>query len=81
MARGWQSQSVEAQIELAEARSRTPGAKPLSAAEAESRRRRDSLGLARARVLQQLQGDLKPRHRAILEAALADLDKKISPKS
>jgi len=54
-------------------------AKPrLSAEQLENRRRRANLLLARAQVLQQLEASSNPRHRQMLETALADLDSKLA---
>ncbi|HJS97626.1 MAG TPA: hypothetical protein VJ756_00945 [Terriglobales bacterium] len=77
MARGWESKAVEAQVEAA---SEEPAeAKPrLSAEQLENRRRKDSLTLARAQVRQQLEASSNPRHRSMLESALADLDSELA---
>ena len=77
MARGWESKAVEAQVEAA---SEEPAeAKPrLSAEQIENRRKRASLSLARAQVLHQLEGSSNPRHRTMLETALADLDAELA---
>jgi hypothetical protein len=72
MARGWESKSVEQQQEEAAA-AKTRGT-PLSAEQAAAQKRRQGLLLSRQRVLQQLEAAANPRHRQMLEAALADLD-------
>lgn len=72
MARGWESKSVEQQQE--EASSAKIRATHLSPEEAAARTRRQGLLLSRQRVLQQLEAASNPRHRQMLEAALADLD-------
>jgi len=76
MARGWESKSVEAQ--QAEA-SEKPAQlhPPMSAEEAARWREKESLRLARQRVLQQLEASQNPRHRKVLEDSLADLDEKL----
>ncbi|HKW24517.1 MAG TPA: hypothetical protein VJN48_01960 [Terriglobales bacterium] len=63
-----------------EAASEEPAeAKPrLSAEQLENRRRKDSLALARAQVRQQLEASSNPRHRSMLETALADLDAELA---
>lgn len=77
VARGWESKSVEAQ--QAEAGEKTPPAhSKLSAEEAVVFRQRESLRLARQRVLQQVERSTNPRHRQLLQNALADLDEKLS---
>ena len=54
-------------------------AKPrLSAEQLENRRKRSTLTLARAQVLQQLEASSNPRHRNLLETALADLDTELA---
>jgi hypothetical protein len=79
MARGWESKSVEAQMEAAaEDNGRgTPAVRP---AEMERKRRRDGLLLSRARVVQQLEAAQNPNHRKMLEQALADLDARLAQK-
>ena len=76
MARGWESKSVEAQ--QAEA-SEKPAEfrQPMSAAEAARWREKENLRLSRQRVLHQLEASQNPRHRKLLEEALADLDEKL----
>lgn len=73
MARGWESKSVEEQqAQLSEKKS--PVQKPRSLEELEKQRRRDGLELSRARLLNQLQAAKNPRHRLMLEHALADVE-------
>jgi len=55
MARGWESKSVEEQIEARVADAGKAPARPVSAAEVARDQKRQGLLLARARVLQQLQ--------------------------
>lgn len=63
-----------------EAANEEPGdAKPrLSPEQIETRRKKSTLTLARAQVLQQLQTSGNPRHRTMLETALADLDAELA---
>lgn len=72
MARGWESKSVEQQQEEA-ATAKTRGA-PLNAEQVANQKRRQGLLLSRQRILQQLKTASNPRHRQMLQAALADLD-------
>jgi hypothetical protein len=72
MARGWESKSVEQQQEEASS-VKTRGA-PLTPEQAAREKRRQGLLLSRQRVLQQLEAASNPRHRQMLESALADLD-------
>jgi hypothetical protein len=77
MARGWESKSVEAQ--QAEAGAEPAKSRPpMSAAEAARSRDKETLRLARQRVLQQLESSQNPRHRQLLQDELFDLDEKLS---
>ncbi len=78
MARGWESKSVEAQQQDAATASDGQGKTPLTPEQAEVRRKRDSLVLSRKNVERQLALATNPRHRQMLEAALADLQAKIA---
>jgi hypothetical protein len=76
MARGWESKSVEAQQD--EAAGRTASGNPhLTREEAGRLRERETLRLSLQSVVQQLQRSRDPRHRAMIEQALADLQRKI----
>jgi hypothetical protein len=50
----------------------------LTPEEADAQRKKETLLLARARLLQQLQNSQNPRHREIIERALADLEKLVA---
>jgi hypothetical protein len=76
MARGWESKSVEQQQEQAGAQ-KTHHAALTPEQVAEENRRRGLL-LSRHRVVQQLEAAANPRHRQMLEAALAELDAQLS---
>jgi uncharacterized protein with WD repeat len=78
MARGWESKSVEAQIDSAEARSQPAAKEHLTQAEIERRRKKQSLLLSRKRVLEELKNSRHPRHQKILNDALKDLDEKLA---
>jgi hypothetical protein len=80
MARGWESKSVEEQIEMAEPRSRKRSiAVKLQAADAlDLIRKRESLMLSRIRVVQELNSAQNPRYRDLLGKALADLDSNLA---
>jgi hypothetical protein len=77
VARGWESKSVEEQQSQAVS---GPGpAKPLlTPAQIASQRRSQGLLLSRQHVLQQLAAAQNPRHREILQSALAELDAQIA---
>jgi hypothetical protein len=76
MARGWESKSVEAQIEAA-AEITLPRKMSLSPEAVATLHRKDGLLLSRSHVRQQLQASHNPRHRQMLEQALADIDKQL----
>jgi hypothetical protein len=78
MARGWESKSVESQIESANVRARTSVVKPANPADVEALRRKESLILSRTRVLRELEAAQNPRYRNLLEKSLADLNGKLS---
>ena len=75
MARGWESKSVEAQIDAAEAH-RTSAAleNALPPQVLEVIRRKESILLSRVRVVRELKTAQNPRYKALLNKALADLD-------
>ena len=75
MARGWESKAVEDQQQ--DARSAVPPAAGVDPADAARRAARATLQLARTRALADLQQACAPAHRAMLEAAIRDLDEKI----
>lgn len=77
MARGWESKSVESQIESAERRRGTPTVH-LSPEQIEHQRQKESLLLSRTRVLHDLETCLNPRYRVILERSLTHLDEKLA---
>jgi hypothetical protein len=75
MARGWESKSVESQIESGSKRS--DRGETLTPEQREIRRKREGLELSRRRVLQDLEAAQSPIRRASLEQALAFLDEEI----
>ncbi len=77
MARGWESKSVEEQQAQAISAPK-PAKPPLTPAQMASQRRKQSLILSRQRVLQQLEAAQNPRHRDMLQSALADLDMQLA---
>ena len=76
MARGWESKSVEEQIDMAEPRrrKRTVPVKTQAVDAFDLIRKRESLLLSRTRVVQELNTAQNPRYRELLGKALADLD-------
>ena len=78
MARGWESKSVEAQIESREDRQSAGVAARLTLAQAETLRKKTGLLLARTRVLRDLETVQNARYRDTLNIALADLESKLA---
>ncbi len=85
MARGWESKSVEQQQEeMAEQRKslREKNGSLVSPTpppnEQQRNRKREGLLLSRGRLRQQLQAASHPRHRQMLERAIAELDRQLS---
>lgn len=78
MARGWESKSVEGQIGSFEGKRSADMKKHVTSAQADLLRKKENLRLARARVLRDLETTQNPRYRDILNAALADLEGKLT---
>jgi len=78
MARGWESKSIESQIEAAEERKSAARAKAVDAAEGERKRQRDSLLLSRTRILNDIEQARNPKYQETLKAALKHLDDKLA---
>jgi hypothetical protein len=78
MARGWESKSVEAQIDMAETRSAAATAKVLSQETLDLLRKKESLLMSRTRVVRDLENAQNPRYKAVLSKALADLDAQLT---
>ena len=75
MARGWESKSVEQQQD--EAASKKERHELLTPEQIAERQRRQGLELSRQRILQQLQVACNPRHRQMLQRALAELEERL----
>jgi hypothetical protein len=76
MARGWESKAIEAQqADAAAGRSLGP---PRSAEDADRQSRRAILMLARTRAFADLQTACAAPHRAMLEQAIAELDRQLA---
>jgi hypothetical protein len=76
VARGWESKSVEAQIESANRR-RGESKPRLTSDQMEAQRKRDSLLLHRTRVLSDLQKCSDERYRKTLSDGLAFLEQQL----
>ncbi len=77
MARGWESKSVEMQVEATESPLDRGAALDLSETEIATMREREGLELSRRRVLNDLEKASNPRYRKLLKASLAYLDEKL----
>ncbi len=78
MARGWESKTIEAQIETAESEHRDVKKAPRSAAAAELLRTREGLLLSRTRVLHDLGKARHERYRRMLQEALSQLERDLA---
>jgi hypothetical protein len=76
MARGWESKSVESQID--DAGSGADRSELATAGQRRLRQQRESLELSRRRVLHDLETAASPVRRASLEQALAFLDRQLA---
>ena len=76
MARGWESKSVEQQ--QAEALSASPVHPAFNPEQKAKEQKKQAVRLARSQVLQRLRAPRHPRHRQMLEKALADLNEQLT---
>jgi hypothetical protein len=77
VARGWESKSVEEQIQASAGRSREPRRERLTPQQIEIERKRDGLLLQRTRVLRDLANCTHERYRQTLENGLAYLEQQL----
>ena len=78
VARGWESKSVEDQINEREAEAQKSGKKQPSRVEIEQRARRESILLARSRTAALLESTRDERYRALLKRTLEHLDSELA---
>ncbi len=78
MARGWESKSVETQVENASLANHEENGDRMSPQHAEYMRKKEGLLLSRSRVLNDLQVARHPRYRGILEEALRHLEHELA---
>jgi hypothetical protein len=78
MARGWESKSVESQMESSQAERQESAKQTLTAEAAAAIRKKETLLLARSHLHQQMEATLHPRHREMLQNALTDVEKQIA---
>jgi hypothetical protein len=77
MARGWESKSIESQIESLEQRSDAPAGPRLTPGELDLLRQKESLLLSRTHVINLLEKAENPRYRKILEKTLRELNARL----
>jgi len=78
MAKGWESKSVESQVEDSQAQDSGKRGVQLTPAQLDTRRRREVLFLSRSRVERDLQLSQDQRYRDLLTRALSDIEAQIS---
>jgi hypothetical protein len=80
MARGWESKSVEGQMEAAASPALSPSddKTKISPEIQERQRKRQGIQLARKRILQQMDASGNERYTEMLRNSLADLDSQLS---
>jgi hypothetical protein len=82
MARGWESKSVESQMEEAKDEQAAGEKRTLTDAEKKDKIERDNLKLSRAYVVSQIEASTNERYTESLRQALSEIDRKLaSPKS
>jgi hypothetical protein len=77
MARGWESKSVEDQMDAAEQARAAAAKRKLTPEEAARQAAREGLLMSRARTLNALQGACDARYRSLLETTLAHVDEEL----
>lgn len=78
VARGWESKSVEGQIESFASDRRPPFNERPTKEQLDRQRQRESLLLSRTRVLRDIEQSRNPRHLQILKNSLAYLESKLA---
>lgn len=78
MARGWESKSIEDQIGDAEAAKEDQAKQTLSQQGRALENQRQNLQLSRTQIMRRLEAATNAQYRTQLEAALQDLEKKLS---
>jgi hypothetical protein len=78
MARGWESKSVESQVENFQDEARKDQNPPLTDGEKRVRHERDSLKLSRAYIVHQIEASTNERYTKSLQQALSEIDQKLA---
>jgi hypothetical protein len=76
MARGWESKSVEEQMENAREEKKASASHAMKPVH--HSRQHENLVLARTRLVKDLETTDNPRYKQFLEASIADIDKQIT---
>jgi len=77
MARGWESKSVEAQIEAQSSNSATANRVQLTPEQMEAQRQKQVLLLALKKIQSDLKSSQNPRHMEQLRSALAEIETRL----
>jgi hypothetical protein len=78
MARGWESKSVEAQMEASRSTKPSKAKRALKAEQTQNHIKKADLLLSRSRVAQQLEHSTNDRFNELMQRTLADLDAQIA---
>ena len=78
MARGWESKSVEQQVEDARTESQNSAGEIVSPEDSELFRKKEGLMLLRSRILQEIGAARNPRYRKLLEEMLRHVEHELS---
>ena len=78
MARGWESKSVEDQVQQSQSKDSSNKKSQATSGQLELRRRRQVLLLSKVRVQRDLDASQNPRYRDQLSRALADIESQLS---
>lgn len=78
MARGWESKSVEAQMEDAKTSEASRTMQPINDNAKKAQREQESLKLSRAYVLHQIESSTNERYTESLRKALSEIEQKLA---
>lgn len=78
MARGWDSKSVEEQIDATRAEKEARAKPSLTDLERERKKRKEGLLLTRTRIIKDLESARNERYRTLLERNLAHVDSELA---
>jgi hypothetical protein len=78
MARGWESKSVEAQIEEASSEAKSDASSETRKESLQTRNKREGLMLQRSRILQEIETARNPRYRSMLDETLNHIETELA---